>query len=85
MDAFCYNVWWRKPKKNASSQPLYLVLFLHVHLTFGCFMQDLIFAMVVSPIDNSWEPTHVIIGIFETHNITCVVMANQIKVIYLTK
>ncbi len=38
------------------------------------------FAMVVSPINTSWKPTHVIIGIFEIHNITRVAMANQVKV-----
>jgi hypothetical protein len=37
------------------------------------------FAMVVSPINTSWEPTHVIIGIFEIYNITHVAMANQVK------
>jgi hypothetical protein len=36
------------------------------------------FVMVVSLINTSWEPTHVIIGIFEIHNITHVAMANQV-------
>jgi hypothetical protein len=38
------------------------------------------FVMVVNPINTSWEPTHVIIGIFEIHNTTSVAMANQVKV-----
>jgi len=34
------------------------------------------FAMVVNIINTSWEHTHVIIGIFEIHNIPSVAIAN---------
>jgi len=34
------------------------------------------FAMVVNFINNLWEPTHVIVGIFEVHNIIGATMAN---------
>jgi hypothetical protein len=34
------------------------------------------FAMVVDFINNLWEPTHVIVGIFEVHNIIGATMAN---------
>ncbi len=34
----CSQIWWRKLGRYVSSQPLHLVLFVHVHLAFGCFM-----------------------------------------------
>jgi hypothetical protein len=34
------------------------------------------FAMVVSFINKLWEPTHVIVGIFEVHNIIGATMVN---------
>ncbi len=40
-----------------------------------------IFSMVVSFLNDSWEPNHVIMGIFEVQNITCATMANQVKVL----
>jgi hypothetical protein len=39
------------------------------------------FAMVVSFINTSSEPTHVTIGNFEIHNIASVAMVNQVKVL----
>jgi hypothetical protein len=39
------------------------------------------FAMVVSFINNLWEPTHVIVGIFEVHNTIDVAITNQVKVL----
>ncbi len=39
------------------------------------------FAMIVSFINNLWEPTHVIVGIFEVHNTIGVAIANQVKVL----
>ncbi len=29
-------IWWEKLGRNVWSQPLHLILFVHVHLTFGC-------------------------------------------------
>jgi hypothetical protein len=37
------------------------------------------FDIVVSFINISWEPCHVIIGIFEAHNIVGATMANYVK------
>ncbi len=34
------------------------------------------FAMVINFINSSWEPTHVIVRIFEVHNTTNVTMEN---------
>lgn len=39
------------------------------------------FAMVVNLINNLWESTHVIVGIFEVHNMVGVAMVNQVKVL----
>jgi hypothetical protein len=39
------------------------------------------FAMVVNFIDNLWEPTHVIVVIFEVHNTIGVAITNQVKVL----
>jgi len=39
------------------------------------------FAMVVSFPNDSWEPGHVIMGIFEVQNTTRVAMANYVKVL----
>jgi hypothetical protein len=41
-----------------------------------------IFTVVVSFINNSWEPTCVIVRIFEVHNTIGVDMANKIKVLF---
>ncbi len=38
----CSQIWWRKLGRYVSSQPLHLVLFVHVHLTFGGFVWALI-------------------------------------------
>ncbi len=35
-----------------------------------------IFVMVVSFLNDSWEPSHVTMGIFEVRNITSAIMAN---------
>jgi hypothetical protein len=40
-----------------------------------------IFAMVISFINNLWEPTHIIMGIFEVHNTIGVAITNQVKVL----
>jgi len=40
-----------------------------------------IFVMVVSFLNDSWEPSHVTMGIFEVQNTTCATMANQVKVL----
>ncbi len=40
-----------------------------------------IFPMVVNFIDNLWEPTHVIVVIFEVHNTIGVAITNQVKVL----
>jgi len=34
--------------------------------------------MVVNIINNSWEPTHLIVGVFEVKNIIVVAMTNQV-------
>jgi hypothetical protein len=39
------------------------------------------FAIVFSFINNLYEPTHVIVGIFEVHNTIGVAIANQVKVL----
>jgi hypothetical protein len=39
------------------------------------------FATVVNFINNSWEPTHVTIGVFEMQNTTSATMANQVKIL----
>jgi len=39
------------------------------------------FAMVVSSLNDFWEPGHVIMGIFEVQNTTRVAMANYVKVL----
>jgi hypothetical protein len=39
------------------------------------------FAMVVNFINSLWEPTHVIVGVFEVKNIIGASMANQVKII----
>jgi hypothetical protein len=39
------------------------------------------FAMGVSFINSSWDPTHVIIGVFEMKNITSVAMENEVKIL----
>ncbi len=62
-----------------SSQPLNLVLLVHVHLTLDFFVSFDTVAMVVSFINTSLKPTPMIIGIFEIHNITSATMANQVK------
>jgi hypothetical protein len=36
------------------------------------------FIMVVNFINNSWEPTHLIVGVFEVQNIIVVAMTNQV-------
>jgi hypothetical protein len=38
----CSQIWWRKLGRYVSSQPLHLVLFVHVRLIFGCFVWALI-------------------------------------------
>jgi len=43
----CSQIWWRKPRRYVSSQPLHLVLFVHVHLTFGCLMWALILLLLL--------------------------------------
>ncbi len=65
-----------------SSLPLHLVLFVHVHLNFwmSCVGFDT-FDIVVSFINALWEQFHVIMGIFEIHNIASVAMANQVKLL----
>lgn len=37
------------------------------------------FAMVISFINKFWEPTHVIVGVFEMQNIISVTITNQVK------
>ncbi len=37
--------------------------------------------MVVNFINNFWEPTHIIVGIFEVKNIIGTSMANQVKIL----
>ncbi len=39
------------------------------------------FVMVVSFLNDSWEPNHVTMRIFEVQNTTCATMANQVKVL----
>jgi hypothetical protein len=39
------------------------------------------FAIIVSFLNDSWEPNHVTMGIFEVQNTTCATMANQVKVL----
>ncbi len=38
----CQMICWKKLKTNVPSQPLHLVLLVHVHLAFGCFLWVLI-------------------------------------------
>jgi len=48
---------------------------------FGLWMLGVVYdmlVMVVNFINNSWEPTHLIIGIFEVQNIIVVPMTNQV-------
>jgi hypothetical protein len=39
------------------------------------------FAMIVSSINNSWDPTYLIIGVFEMKNIISVAMENEVKIL----
>jgi hypothetical protein len=39
------------------------------------------FAMIVNFINSFWEPTHVIIGVFEMKNIICASMEYQVKIL----
>jgi hypothetical protein len=39
------------------------------------------FPMVMSFLNDYWEPNHVTMGIFEVQNTTSVAMANQVKVL----
>jgi hypothetical protein len=39
------------------------------------------FVMVVSFINNSWDPTHLIIGVFKMKNITSVARENEVKIL----
>ncbi len=60
---------------------LHLLHVLHArHLSMSRGGHDT-FVMVVSFINNLWEPTHVIVGIFEVHNTIVVAMANQVMVL----
>jgi hypothetical protein len=49
-------------------------------LWMSCVRHD-IFAMVVSFLNDSWEPNHVTMGIFDIQNTACATMANQVKVL----
>ncbi len=63
------------------SQLLFLILQAQPFFIFGSRTRYDMFAMVVNFINSFWEPTHVIVGVFEVKNIIVTSMANQVKIL----